>query len=97
MERMITRTIQKKVYTVMTYDTFNKKPGMGEFVLTEKIKDDEVALKLLRKRYEGEHLKIAAIVETHIEEKLYALSEVEFLKYAHPVEKGEVESEGEEG
>ena len=93
---MITRTIQKKVYTCMVWNEETKKADTTEFILTEKIKDNDLALKLLRKRYEGQTLKIAAIVDTHIEEKLYALSEVEFLKYAHPVTKEEVEEEGQE-
>lgn len=92
MERMITRTIQKKVYTCMVFDCVSMETRMTDFVLTEKITDDDAALKMLRKRYEGDSIKIAAIVKTHIEEKLYAMSEVDFLKYAHIVEK---ESKGE--
>ena len=93
-ERMITRTIQKKVYTCLVFMCDTGKTENTDFILTEKVTDNDVALRLLRKRYEGDTLKIAAIIGTKIEEKLYAISEVDFLKYAHPVEKGEGEAEG---
>ena len=92
-ERMITRTIQKKVYTCLVFKCSDNTTEQVDFVLTEKVTDNDVALKLLRKRYEGETLKVCAIISTKIEEKLYALSEVEFLKYAHPVEKDKVAEE----
>lgn len=87
MERMVTRTIQKKVYTCMVFDCVSMETRMTDFILTEKVTDDDAALKLLRKRYEGDSIKIAAVVKTHIEEKLYAMSEADFLKYARVIEK----------
>ena len=87
MERMVTRTIQKKVYTCVVFDCQTNEVRDADFILTEKITDDAVALVKLRKRYEGDSIKIAAIKNTHIEEKLYAMTEVDFLKYAHVVEK----------
>ena len=95
-ERMITRTIQKKVYNTLVFDCNSNETKNVDFILTEKVTDNEQALKLLRKRYEGETCKVCAIISTRIEEKLYALSEVEFLKYAHIVEKN-AEKNGEEG
>lgn len=92
-ERMITRTIQKKVYTCLVFKCSDNTTENADFILTEKVTDNDTALKLLRKRYEGETLKVCAIINTRIEEKLYALSEVEFLKYAHPVEKAEADKE----
>ena len=87
MERMVTRTIQKKVYVVKVYDMISDTIGTSEFILTDKVKDNDVALKMLKKRYDGESIQILKIVDTKIEEKLYAMSEVDFLKYAHIVEK----------
>ena len=87
MERMVTRTIQKKVYTCLVFDCVTMETRNSDFILTEKVTDNDAALKLLRKRYEGDSIKVCAIVNTHIEEKLYAMSEVDFLKYAHIVEK----------
>lgn len=86
-ERMITRTIQKKVYSTLVFDCAENTTKTTDFILTEKVTDNEAALKMLRKRYEGDTLKVCAIVGTKIEEKLYAMSEVDFLKYAHIVEK----------
>ena len=87
MERMVTRTIQKKVYTCIVFKCDTNEVCEADFVITEKLTDNAAALKILRKRYEGDTFKIAAIKNTHIEEKLYAMSEVDFLKYAHIVEK----------
>ena len=86
-ERMITRTIQKKVYTTLVFDCVTGETRNSDFILTEKVTDNDTALKMLRKRYEGDSIKVCAIVNTKIEEKLYAMSEVDFLKYAHIVEK----------
>ena len=90
-ERMITRTIQKKVYSTLVFDCVENTTKTTDFILTERVTDNESALKMLRKRYEGDTLKVCAIVGTKIEEKLYAMSEVDFLKYAHIVEKGSKE------
>lgn len=89
MERMITRTIQKKVYNTLVFDCVENITRQSDFILTEKVKDNDEALKLLRKRYEGDSIKVCAIISTKIEEKLYAMTEVDFLKYAHIVEKSE--------
>lgn len=87
MERMVTRTIQKKVYVCKVFDNFSEGVKTCDFILTDKVKDNDAALKMLKKRYDGETLQILKIVDTKIEEKLYAMSEVDFLKYAHIVEK----------
>ena len=86
-ERMVTRTIQKKVYICKVYDMVFDTVETAEFILTEKVKDNDVALKMLKKRYDGDTLQILKIVDTKIEEKLYAMTEVDFLKYAHILEK----------
>lgn len=86
-ERMVTRTIQKKVYICKVYDMVSDTVGTSEFILTDKVKDNDVALKMLKKRYDGDTLQILKIVDTKIEEKLYAMTEVDFLKYAHILEK----------
>lgn len=86
-ERMVTRTIQKKVYICKVFDNVTEEMRTAEFVLTDKVKDNDAALKMLKKRYDGESIQILKISDTKIEEKLYAMSEVDFLKYAHIVEK----------
>ena len=86
-ERMVTRTIQKKVYVCKVFDNVTEEMRTAEFVLTDKVKDNETALKMLKKRYDGDSIQILKISDTKIEEKLYAMSEVDFLKYAHIVEK----------
>ena len=86
-ERMVTRTIQKKVYICKVYDMVFDTVETAEFILTDKVKDNDVALKMLKKRYDGDTLQILKIVDTKIEEKLYAMTEVDFLKYAHILEK----------
>ena len=91
MERMVTRTISKKVYTCIVFDNQTMNTKECDFILTEKITDNAQALKLLKKRYDGDTLIVCAIKDTHIEEKLYAMSEVDFLKYAHIVEKASKE------
>lgn len=87
MERMVTRTIQKKVYVCKVFDNVTEEMRTAEFVLTDKVKDNETALKMLKKRYDGNSIQILKISDTKIEEKLYAMSEADFLKYAHIVEK----------
>lgn len=87
MERMVTRTIQKKVYVCKVYDMISDTVNTSEFILTDKVKDNDVALKMLKKRYDGDSIQVLKILDTKIEEKLYAMSEVDFLRYAHIVEK----------
>ena len=86
-ERMVTRTIQKKVYVCKVFDNITDEIRTSEFVLTDKVKDNDTALKMLKKRYDGKSIQILKIADTKIEEKLYAMSEVDFIKYAHIVEK----------
>ena len=91
MERMVTRTIQKKVFVCKVFDNQTDEIRTSEFILTDKVKDNETALRLLRKRYDGDSIQILKITDTKIEEKLYAMTEVDFLKYAHIVEKDSTE------
>lgn len=86
-ERMVTRTIQKKVYVCKVFDNVTEEMRTAEFILTDKVKDNDAALKMLKKRYDGDTIQILKISDTKIEEKLYAMSEVDFLRFAHIVEK----------
>ena len=78
--RWITRTIAINAYKCVVWMVAEKK--MGEQVLTVKGKALEEPLKDLRKRYEGQTMKVVDVLEEVKEEQLYAIRESEFVALA---------------
>lgn len=80
-ERMITRTIKVTSGVMMkvnnnTGETVNEKFELGgEFTVKE-------CIKILRKKHETNDTSIGCVTGVEVTEKLYAMPETDFVKYA---------------
>ena len=84
----ITRTMKTTHATVMVVDTETAEVSNLTFELPGTFKDDGATLKAIAKVADvPETTKIVAVVDCEVSEQLYAISEADFLKYAHPVVK----------
>lgn len=89
-KRVVSRTIATTKATCMVCDTVNAKVENKLFTLSQKIDKDDV-LKAAQKAYDTDTMKIVSVVSVEYDETLYAMPELEFLKYAKPVSKEEVD------
>ena len=80
-ERMVTRTIEVMEYGVMCVNTQTQTVTTQVLTLTGTV-TDEKALKLARKQFETEHLKVVTICHKNVTEELYGMPESEFIKLA---------------
>lgn len=81
-ERMVTRTISFTEVTVISMNLETVQP-MTEVIKIAGVFDNEkVLLKKLKKRYETDLYKIVAITGTTVIEKLYGMTEEDFIEYA---------------
>ena len=80
--RMVTRTINVSVLDVMCVDTSSSEVTVKQFELTGETLSNEKALKILKKEYETDTLKLVAIQKTEVREEMYGLKETDFIKVA---------------
>ena len=80
--RMVTRTINVSVLEVMCVDTSTSEVTVKQFELTGETLSNEKALKILKKEYETDTLKLVAIQKTEVREEMYGLKETDFIKVA---------------
>ncbi len=81
-ERSVTRTINVTTVKALTMDITSREVSTQDFTISGDTPSQETALKQAKKLYETSTLKIVAIESMTTVEKLYGMSEVEFLKYA---------------
>lgn len=81
-ERSVTRTINVTTIKAITMDITTKSVETKEFSISGDTPTEETALKTAKKTYETDTLKIVAIESMTTVEKLYGMSEIDFLKYA---------------
>lgn len=81
-ERSVTRTINVTTVNAITMDIESKNVETKAFTISGDTPSQDSALKQAKKLYETSTLKIVAIESMTTVEKLYGMSEVEFLKYA---------------
>lgn len=81
-ERSVTRTINVTTVKAITMDIETKAVSTQDFTISGDTPTQDLALKQAKKLYETSTLKIVAIESLETVEKLYGMSEVEFLKYA---------------
>lgn len=81
-ERQITRTINVTTATAVCMDITTMENETRALVITGDVPSQDKVLKDLRKLYDTDTFKVVAIKEMTTVEKLYGLSEVDFLKYA---------------
>lgn len=80
-ERMVTRTITSTHATAMVVDVTTAKVSTEFYILAGDFTTEE-ALKVCKKNYETDTLKIVQIVDVQHVEKLYGMVEDDFLSYA---------------
>lgn len=83
-ERTITRTIATTVYTVSIME--NGEMKTTEFPFTGNITDKQ-ALKVIRKFHETDTCQIGFIVGKTTSEELWEMTEIDFMRFGHKVEK----------
>lgn len=80
---MVTRTIPATKAIILVADTQAAEFHNKEVNLPRTYKDDDAIIKAARPLVETEpHLKAVSVSHVEVTEKLYGMSEVEFLKYA---------------
>ena len=82
-ERSVTRTINVTTVKAICMDLSNDNAvEVKSLDITGEKPSQDIALKQLKKYYETSTFKVVAIQEMSTVEKLYGMSEVEFLQYA---------------
>ena len=81
-ERQVTRTINSIEVTAICMDISTNEVSDKVLTITGDTPTNEQALKQLKKVYETETFKVVAVKEIKVTEKLFAMSEIDFLKYA---------------
>lgn len=80
-ERMVTRTIEETVVTALCMEVSTATVKEETYTLGQQ-NDDSAILKTLKKQFETGDFKVVAIKSKTVSEKLYGMSEADFIKYA---------------
>ena len=81
-ERMVTRTINEYQINALCVDTLKAELSEQSVKLTGEYKDETEILETLQKRYNLDTFKVVSVKSVTIVEKLYGMSELDFIKYA---------------
>ena len=81
-ERQVTRTINSIEVTAICMNIETSEVENKTLTLTGDTPTDEQALKQLKKLYETNIFKVVAVKDIKVTEKLFGMSEIDFLKYA---------------
>lgn len=81
-ERMVTRTISFTEVTVISMNIETVTPQHEVIRIAGVFDNDKALLNNLKNRYETDLYKIVAITDTKVIEKLYGMSEEDFIEYA---------------
>lgn len=76
---MITRTIMSTKATVLCLNVETAEPTNETFDLARTYKDNDKLMKALKAQYETENTKLVHIVDVQEVEKLYGMSETDFM------------------
>ena len=82
----ITRTIKKTSYTCVVFDRTTKTMNESKFTL-DKAFDNDTALKILAKKFNGDTLTIADVLGSESIEQLYGIEPEIFMNHAAPIYK----------
>ena len=80
--RMVTRTVNATLATVLCLNTETAEPFNQTVILGGTYKDNKSILKDAKKIIDNDEVTAVKIVNVEIEEKLYGMPEIEFLKSA---------------
>ena len=81
-ERMVTRTINFTEVSVISMNIETVTPQHEVIRIAGVFDNDKALLNKLKNRYETDLYKIVAITDTKVIEKLYGMSEEDFIEYA---------------
>lgn len=85
-ERTITRTSKTTVYTVLCLDIETQDVKVETFSMTSStLKTEADKLKYINENLLTDNLRAVAIKGEQVEERLYSLSEDDFIKYARVI------------
>lgn len=76
---MITRTLISTKATVLCLNVETAEPTNETFELARTFKDNDKLMKALKEKYESDTTKLVHIVDTAEVEKLYGMSETDFM------------------
>lgn len=79
----VTRTIKTTIVTVLCLDIVNGEPFNERVTLPRTYKDEKAMLKEVEKVINNDTQKAVHIVDFTVEEKLYGMTEKEFIETAH--------------
>lgn len=83
-ERMITRTITEVTAKTMVCNGDTGETSVVDYKLTS-VTDTKTALKQLKKLYETDTHIIVKVIALEVNEVLYGMSEIDFIKNAKPM------------
>ena len=78
---MVTRTVKVVTASIMFVNVNAGEVDYTDITLSGDLSNDEV-LKLAKKQLEDDTIKVVSVVSVHTEEKLYGMTEVDFIKLA---------------
>lgn len=81
-ERMVTRTITETTVKAMGVNVETAQVDIVEYTLSGEYPDNTTILKVLKKNYENDTYKIVNIEDVKTEEKLYGMTEQQFIELA---------------
>ena len=81
-ERMVTRTVELTVCEVMCVDVTTAQVAIKDMTVSGKFDDDTSLIKAIKKAHETDTNKVVAIQSKSVQEVLYGMPEVEFIKLA---------------
>ena len=81
-EKMVTRTIVSFEVKVLGINLVDGTAVTSEYEISGNFKDNADMLKFIKKNYDNEQLVNAAIASVEEKEKLFGMTEAEFMKYA---------------
>lgn len=79
---MITRTVESTVFDVFCVDASTQTTETKTFKLAGRVKDADKALRKLRAEHETENVKLVYIVDSRLEQRLYGMTEEDFVANA---------------
>lgn len=81
-ERMVTRTITNITVKALCMDTDTCEVSRNTYSIGNIETDEKIMLKVTQQLYETDTFKIVKIEDYDITERLFGMSEVDFMKYA---------------
>ena len=79
---MVTRTINFTQVTALTVDVVAQATATQVYTLSGTFADNDKLIKALKKEYESDTVKIVSVIDADVQERLYGMTEQEFMSLA---------------